>query len=202
MNDPKIPDFRERFIPAKLVEHLDSMVLTKAGLGILSRGPMEIALAACEAFVGIRERPAKSNDGPIVRLINDVIGDATPQAWCMAAMQAAIAYAEIKSGKKSRLYGSEHCMTVWRNTPVDMRCQLKRGAIIIWNKPGSDAGHTGMVDKFAVQTMNTYEGNTTAGLEAGKIVRDGDGFYYCQRPTVSTPSMKLVGFLDPFKEAP
>lgn len=187
-----------RVIRPELESFMDKRILELYGVGAFRVDANELLVRAASTLVGVREKPNKSNDGPIVRLINDTVGGPEPIPWCMAAVQSCVAYVEKKMQVKSPLVASEHCMTTWRGSK-QLAMPVRRGTICIWNYVGSDRGHTGIVESVAVQSMRLYEGNTGGGINGSDIVREGDGFYHTSRPTSSTKTMKLVGFLDPFR---
>lgn len=194
-----------RQIEKKMVEFMDKKL---AGNGaaqdaIKNKDARAVFVYAAEACVGIREQGG-NNKGPMVELIQETLGNAAQEAWCMAFMQTCIAYAEVKTGVKSPIYESEHCMTVWNKTPVKQRVKIypARGAIVIWRHGTSSAGHTGAflegVGEGSKQ-MKCVEGNTESGLTAsGSVERDGGGVYLTQRSMVKNGTMNVVGFLKPF----
>lgn len=155
---------------------------------------------AGQVCVGIREQGG-NNKGPMVELMQETIGEASAEAWCMAFVQTCIAFAEYCTGVNSPLYVSEHCMTTWRKTPLGQRVDKlpAAGAIAIWNHAGGDAGHTGIVDSCDGTNFKAFEGNTESGVNpSGTVVRDGGGVYHTKRSLKGAGSMRLVGFLKPF----
>lgn len=196
-----------RAIEKKMIAYLDAKL---AGNGaaqeaIKSKDARSLFGYAAEACVGIREATG-ANDGPMVKLLQETIGGANGEAWCMSFVQTCLAYAEHKTGVKSPIHPSEHCMTTWNKTPKKMRVKRVplKGAIAIWNYPPSANGHTGIVMEYAHKKnkMKLVEGNTTSGLRAdGTIERDGGGCYQTERSTLSGKKMVLVGFLIPFEKA-
>lgn len=160
-----------------------------------------VFIHAVEACVGIREEGG-NNKGPMVKLIQETLGGADSEAWCMAFMQTCIAYAEVKTGIVSPIYPSEHCLTTWGSTPKKQRVKTfpAQGAIIIWRHGSGPAGHTGMFSESTDgKTMHAIEGNTEGGLSpTGAVERDGGGVYFTSRSMKGTGNMKVVGFLKPF----
>ena len=194
-----------RTIEKTMINFIDKK-LEKNGLAqqaIKDKDARVLVVLAAQACVGIREEGG-NNKGPMVRLIQETIGGASAEAWCMSFVQTMIAYAEYKTKKYSRVHPSEHCMTVWNKTPKEYRVKTRplRGAIAIWNYAPSQNGHTGILDIYEDKSkgkMNLIEGNTEQGLtSSGTIERDGGGVYYTERSNVGTPKMRLVGFLKPF----
>jgi hypothetical protein len=186
-----------RKIEPKLVAFIDKKLEQNgsAQVAIVDKDARAVFTYAMEACVGIRE--AGSNAGTYVELIQETLGGADHEAWCMSAVQSAIAYAELKTGIKSPVYASEHCMTCWRESPENQRVKFypARGAIVIWRHGNSDSGHTGVVCETDGETIVTVEGNT--GPEAG-VQREGDGMYRKHRNIHGSGSMKVMGFLKPF----
>lgn len=157
-------------------------------------------LFAMRAMVGIREQGG-NNRGRLVELIQETLGKAEGEPWCMSAVQTALAWAELRTGKKSPIFASEHCMTVWNETPKEQRVKSipAPGAIIIWRHGAGPSGHTGVTaSAVAGGQFTAIEGNTESGLTAAGIVREGGGCYETRRNTFGVGSMKVVGFLKPF----
>ena len=163
--------------------------------------PRTLFLCAMQSCVGIREIGG-NNKGPLVELMQDTIGPVGAEAWCMSAVQSALAYVEKKMGVKSPIVSSEHCLTTWNNTPIVQRVKHfpLPGAICIWQHGSSSNGHTGVVCGADPQTnlMSLVEGNTEAGLLNGKVVRDGGGVYVTNRSMAGNGNMHVKGFLKPF----
>jgi hypothetical protein len=196
-----------RKLPAKLEAYIDDK-LKGNGLAqhaIKTKNARQVAIEAAKSLVSIKEKTNK-NDGEMVELIQSVSGGKRGHAWCMYLIMAAIAYAEKKTGVKSPIPSSGHCMTVWNRTPAEFRVKTLPlpGAIAIWRHGNTSSGHTGMVMGADGKVMNLVEGNTTSGKAGGTVVREGHGCYFTERsmqgfPNIKTTgSMKLVGFLVPF----
>jgi hypothetical protein len=151
---------------------------------------------AAEACVGIVEKGA--NSGPMVSLIQDTVGGQDHVPWCMSLVQTCLAYAEVKTGKKSPIYVSEHCLSVWNKTKEEQRVKLTPlpGAIIIWQHGKSMSGHVGIVRGCDEKLVLTVEGNTSS--DNTKVQREGDGVYFKNRSKFSQGSMKVLGYLKPF----
>jgi hypothetical protein len=159
-----------------------------------------IFLLAAEACVGIRESGG-NNKGPLVELMQKTIGGASAEAWCMSGVQTWLGFAEYCTGVKSPVAVSEHCLTVWNNTPKEQRVKSipGPGAIAIWRHGLTQSGHTGVVRAWLEKIFKAVEANTESGLKSnGAVVRDGGGVYDTERSSSGSGSMKLVGFLKPF----
>lgn len=155
---------------------------------------------ALEACVGIRESDG-NNNGPMVRLLQETVGSAGREAWCMSLVQTGLAYTEVKTGFESPVAVSEHCLTVWNETPKAQRVKLipAIGAIIIWRHGTSSSGHTGItISDVKDGKFDTVEGNTEGGIEGGAVVREGGGVYINRRSMAGAGTMRVVGYLKPF----
>jgi hypothetical protein len=193
-----------RKIEKELVSYIDAK-LAKNGAAqeaIAKKDARRVMVFAAEALVGIREATGK-NDGKMVELIQETVGGHSQESWCLSYIMSCIAYAEVKTGIKSPIIATEHCLTAWQKSPKSCRVKKipKKGALAIWNYPPSSNGHCGIVDEYEHKPgkMMLFEGNTQSGLKAdGTIERNGGGTYYTERSTKGTLKMKLLGFLKPF----
>jgi hypothetical protein len=192
-----------RKIEPKMVQFLDAKLASNglAQNAIEEKNARELFACAMEACIGIREKGG-NNKGPMVELIQETVGGAGREPWCMALVQTCIAYVEEKLQIHSRFPVTEHCMTAWRSAPDDLKVKFgpKRGAVVIWNHKGTDQGHTGMFRELKGEgSFKAVEGNTEAGVNAnGKVERDGGGVYATVRSMRGNGSMILKGFLKPF----
>jgi hypothetical protein len=190
-----------RKIEQKLFDHIDEKLKSNGAAqhAIETQDARSLVVYAAEALVGVREIGG-NNKGPVVELIQETIGRTSREAWCMAFVQSCIAYVEKKISVPSRLFPSEHCLTVWENSPKAQRVKHhpKPGAIAIWKHGKSQNGHTGFVTEFMGKTFEAVEGNTEAGIVKGEVERDGGGVYLTKRNSLGTGSLKVVGFLKPF----
>lgn len=158
-----------------------------------------LALEA-ERWLGIQEEGG-NNRGQIVRLFQSHMGGSSGAPWCMSFVQYCCHWVDrigeiIGLMEPSRLHKSDHCMTVWNNTPN--RSQLPFiGSVVIWNVQGTSSGHTGIVVGIDQKIITTIEGNTTDS--SSRIVSEGDGVYKKRRPLESIGSLKLMGFLSPWR---
>ena len=160
----------------------------------------KVFILAAAHCIGIRESGG-NNSGPMVELMQRTLGGADKEPWCMAAVQTWLAYAEEACSVVSPVYASEHCLTVWRNTPEAQRVKIcpNPGAIIIWRHGNTDSGHTGITFSPVVgDSYEAIEGNTESGIVGGRIERDGGGVYSTRRTLTGSDSMRVVGFLKPF----
>ena len=186
-----------RELEADLLEWFDDK-LAKNGLAqeaIATKNARLLFGLAAESCVGIRETGG-NNNGPMVRLLQKTIGGAVKEPWCMSFVQSCLAYAEAKTGEKSPVIASEHCQTVWTETPRSQRVKTAplKYAIVIWAYEGTSSGHTGVVvESFYPKKFHSVEGNT--GDDGG---RDGDCVTYKKRDWVRSGKLRVLGFLKPF----
>ncbi len=172
---------------------------------IKDKDARQLMIEAAKVCVGIKEATG-NNDGPMVELIQETIGSAGNEAWCLAFVQTCIAYAEFKTKIESPIYPSEHCLTTWAKTPKKQRVKYHPlpGAIVIWQHGSSSNGHTGIVLGADDKKFNAVEGNTTSGKIGDKVESNGGGVFFTERSMQNFPelktsqSMKIVGFLKPF----
>jgi hypothetical protein len=191
----------KRHIQPDMVAFIDKKLAGNglADLAIKNKDARTLMRLAAQVCVGIREIGG-NNTGPMVTLIQKTVGGPDHVAWCMSFVQTCIAYAELKTGVKSPVFVSEHCQTVWRETPVAQRVKFLplAGAVVIWRHGTSSSGHTGIVDSCDTKTFHAFEGNTESGIVAGKVERDGGGIYWTSRSLEGTGDMHILGFLKPF----
>jgi len=193
-----------RNISEKLVDYIDDKLAKNgaAQFAIEHKDARKVMMYAAECLVGIRE-VGGNNKGPLVELIQlTVDGKANAESWCCSFVQSVIAYAELKTGIKSLIYSSEHCLTMFNKTPQEAHVKItpNPGAIVIWRHGKTTNGHTGvLLEKFSNE-FTAVEGNTEAGLDpSGLVQRNGGGVYMTKRNLYGSGNMKVVGFLIPFK---
>lgn len=192
----------KRQIEPKMIAWLDKKLSSDpiAFHALVNKDPRLLLQQAARACVGIREASG-NNDGVMVELIQETVGSADNEPWCMALVQTLIAYVEVKLDIKSPLIVTEHVMTCWNTTPFSQR--VKRiplpGAIVCWRHGSTSSGHTGIVIDCDGKNMHVIEGNTSSGVSPdGKVEREGQGCYLTHRSAKATGSMVVQGFLRPF----
>lgn len=163
-----------------------------------------LAITEARRWVGVSEQGG-NNRGQFVGILQRFSKIDPGDAWCMAFVQFVMAHVDANIARMfnpttalRRMATGAHCMTVWRETPAELRSQVATiGSVVIWNHAGSDAGHTGIVtaveDKAAGFT--SIEGNTAPAVG---VQRDGDGIYEKPHGLGNSGSMKLVGFISPW----
>lgn len=153
-----------------------------------------------ESCVGIQEATGR-NDGRMVELIQETIGGAVGEPWCAALVMTCLAYAEEKTGVKSPIIPTEHCQTMWNQTPKSQRVKILPlpGAIAVWFDVNKTTGHTEIVLGCDGKTIHCVGGNTSGTKKPGEPVnREGNGCFYTVRSMKDTAKRRLVGFLKPF----
>jgi hypothetical protein len=152
-------------------------------------------------WLGIQENGG-NNKGEIVSVFQKTIGKAENEPWCMSFVQYCLFqtdnwfYELCDSDIPHELFLSEHCLTVWNESPK--HCRIEKpiaGSICIWQYRGSSNGHTGIVVDVDKEIIITIEGNTS---NSKKIIREGDGVYLKRRPLKSIGKMQIKGFLNPW----
>ncbi len=180
---------------------LDSQCRETAHAALIAADARACFGHAMRACVGIREK-GRNNRGRMVQLIQDTLGTADREPWCMSLVQTCLAWAELRTGKVSPIAASEHCMTVYNDTPKAQRVQTLPApyACIIWRHGAGPSGHTGItISTVKDGKFSAVEGNTESGLTAaGHVERDGGGCYETKRNVIGAGNMKVVGFLKPF----
>lgn len=191
----KIEPAMIKFLDAKLKSH------GAAQAAMVTENPRALLIYAAQVCVGIKE-VGRNNDGPMVRLIQETVGVAEYEAWCMSLVQTLVAYCEVKTGLPSDLYPTESCTECWEKTPKMWRVKKipLPGAIPIWQHGTSWRGHTGVLLEYGLYNkISCVEGNTETGLDShGNIIREGGGVYQTVRDKKADGNMKLRGYLVPF----
>ena len=162
--------------------------------------PNDIAsmlISRANSQVGVRES-GDNNKGKEVEEFQKVVdGKAQGEAWCMAFMQWVSKKTCDQLNVKNPLYPTEHCYTLWNNTPEKYRLSKpKKGAVMIQvtKTKGKYNGHTGIcTGGFHADGKNfsTIEGNTN-----GAGSSEGDGVYKKTRSIDGSSSMTVKGFVD------
>ena len=206
----EIPSYHTaRKLAAKLETLIDEKLMQTSAsefkAACLSKDANFLVYLAGKALVdiGVREK-TNNNDGELVELIQKIAGGVKGHPWCMYFVMVCVAYAESKTGKKSKIYNSGSCASVRKNSAglaIDYK-NSKAGDIWIWRYPSTGNGHTGVfggwLSKYKAATLK--EGNTTSGKIGDKIVREGGGAYTTEREVITNTkaSMYLAMVIRPF----
>lgn len=199
--DPKV---------AELLHTLSGPPGESAHPGVIEVQALKPKLLAHEAgrWVGVTEHGGE-NQGELVSMFQRAVdGKAAGEPWCLAFVQFCIDQVDalgqvLGDGEKSRLYRTEHCLTMWRRSPPELRIDKPEpGCLVIWAhlKDGkrTGAGHVGIVEfthELDAGIFHTVEGNTGGGPD---VEREGDGVFRKQRNIEGTATMEIVGFLRPW----
>lgn len=165
----------------------------------------QMLIQEAKRWVGITEQGG-NNRGQLVELFQRTTGGlANGESWCMDFVQyciqevdASVVHALVLDGKgsakKSPLFKSEHCLTVWNNSQALKIDAPVPGSLCIWQQGQTASGHVGIVvDVNADGSIMTVEGNTSSA-DAGNQ-REGDGVWLKRRQLASAGSLRLKGFL-------
>lgn len=148
-------------------------------------------IAKAKEYSGVHE--VGINSGPTVQMFQKAVdGNAKNESWCMAFVQHCVKQTEASTNSSIGLYKSEHCLTVWNNTPQNLkRTSPKPGYIVIWRHGNSTNGHTGIVTEVVDdQNFRTIEGNYSD--QVAEVIR----------PINPKGNTKIVGFIDPIGAYP
>ena len=153
----------------------------------------DLIIAEAKKWIEVREHGY--NKGKEVEMFQKAVdGIANGEPWCMAFVQYVAKKIMLQCRpiqSTSKLFSTEHCLTLWGNTDSIYKNKVGgRGMIAIWQKGNSSSGHTGFSQEAGKVYFKTIEGNTN---NAGS--REGDGVYQKTRLMVNG-KMKLKGFID------
>ncbi|MEP0903679.1 alpha/beta fold hydrolase [Nodosilinea sp. FACHB-13] len=155
-------------------------------------------IGVAQSYIGVREQGY--NSGAQVEAFQRAVdGVAQNEAWCMSFAQYCIKAVEKAAQADSPIVQSEHCLTVWKNSPDNLRSSTpKPGSLVIWQHGNSSSGHVGIVESVnADGTFITVEGNTNDG---SGVTREGIGVFRRQRDLNGSGEMRVVGFLNVFPD--
>lgn len=192
-----------RRIDTELVSYIDKRISWDglAQYHLQTKNARGLMVEAAKACVGIKELTGR-NDGRLVELIQKTVdGKAQGEAWCAAFVASMIAYAEAKTGVRSPLMATEHCLTLWNGTPIEQKVKISplAGAIAIWRHGTTTNGHTEIVLDCDENIFNAVGGNTSGVVDPSKPVsREGNGVFYTKRSRFGEGDMNLLGFIKPF----
>jgi lysozyme len=123
----------------------------KPGISAADKATQKL-LETARQYIGVKEQA--KNSGPEVEKFQKAVdGKAQGEPWCMSFTQFAIKSAESATKVDSKVFSSEHCLTVWNRSPKELRMsQPKPGSLVIWRHGNSSSGHVGIVEK-SMQTV-------------------------------------------------
>ena len=158
-------------------------------------GPAQKLLDVARFYIGVQEQG--NNGGAQVKEFQRAVDNvAQGEAWCMSFAQYSIKAAESATQVNSQVAKSEHCLTVWNNSPIELRRSYPEpGSLVIWQHGNSTSGHVGIVEAVHPDgTFTTIEGNTSGGFG------NREGVYRKQRDMGGEGNMRVVGFLKVFPD--
>jgi hypothetical protein len=163
--------------------------------------PQQKLVEIARKYIGVKEEGG-DNRGEMVETFQKTLGLKAGDPYCAAFVHFCLKAVDAEMGTKHGIYPSAQCTQMWAKTPKNLQVPPppRPGFIIVWqkiqdNKPTS-LGHTGIVVEVTRDYIMTVEGNTSDGQG---INRDGNGVYLRKRDTVGIGSMRVLGFLDPWK---
>lgn len=157
--------------------------------------PHQRLIEIVTAEIGVKETGGDNHGARVEEFQKAVDGKAQSESWCMAFVQWAIKLVEVQMNVSSPIFSSEHCRTVWNNSPALRVDKPFPGCVVIWQHGNTTNGHTGVVTSVTDTNISTVEGNTSTGKG---VDRNGDGVYARIRTKTGSGEMKVIGFLDPF----
>lgn len=159
-------------------------------------------------WVGFTEQGG-DNRGQVVEMFQKAVdGKAQGEPWCLAMVQFCVMmvdrqydYIHQICSLPHSLFKTEHCLTLWNQTPIQQRRNHPEpGLVVVWKHGNSSSGHAGIVTEITADgRFKTVEGNTGPS-KGSEIVREGDGVYEKVRDREGSGSMKVLGFICPWLE--
>ena len=149
-----------------------------------------------------------NNKGEIVEMFQRAVDNkAEGEPWCASFTQYCIKQVDIlakelmaTNGRESEIFKSEHCWTMWVNSPPECKRNIPQfGFIAIWRHTMGTNGHCGIVvgvDSES-QEFTTIEGNTSPNNRGSQ--REGDGVFMKKRGSI-IGDLQLIGFLNPWPD--
>lgn len=191
-----------RKIEKELLQYIDARLSLngRAQEAISKKDSRALVALAATTLVGIKEATGK-NDGKYIRLIQETVGDAQGESYCISGIMTCVAYAEVKTGIKSHLKATEGAQDLFKSTPKKYRVKSipLPGAIMLWADVGKWTGHGEIVLAADDKIIQCVGFNTSGSVKPNDPVnREGNGVYYTTRSYKSTAKRKLLGFIKPF----
>jgi len=157
--------------------------------------PRRLMVEVMKSLVGIQEE-GLNNQGTAIRLLQNTVGRAEGEPWCLSTIQSALVYVEYVLDLKCPLPATEHCMTFYqgaKNLKMIDLSYAQVGDIVIWNYRGTSNGHCGVITKVG-DMHETIEGNTSA---AHTVERDGEGVFCKLRNPKGNDFMSVKAYVKP-----
>ena len=194
----------ENYVSEKLFGKVLSLGEIKSKLH--GQNPAIVAQRVALALEGIHEEGGENN-GTLVRSIQETVGTAEREAWCMSTQQTIEGIVEKWCEVESSFPVSEHCVTVFQEAKKkgQVVSNPQVNDVIIWQKYSAGVptsqGHTGRVVVDGDSQVQTIEGNTSASTTQG-VTREGDCVAKKMRDIKGYGNMHVLGFVRiAYKEA-
>jgi len=171
---------------------------------------MSLLVLEAHRWLGVRENGGQNKGKDVERFQKAVDGKASGEPWCACFVAFCVKEVDRRYSESfpdhplmptSKLYETEHCLTLWGRSPFECRVfEPEEGSIAVWGHyqlgKATGKGHVGIVIGHDLETFHTIEGNTSAG---DGINREGDGVYLRIRNIREYGiNFKLIGFLRPW----
>lgn len=148
------------------------------------------------ALACVGEKESGVNSGPFIKLLQETVGEAAGEAWCLSFVQSLVAFVEKTDNLKSPLAATESCLDLWTQSKTTQQMIVPvPGSLIVWRHGASAQGHVGIIIADYGSYFMTVEGNTGNG---SGIIREGDGIYLKMRSKERVGDMIQLGFLRAF----
>ncbi len=141
-----------------------------------------VALDYARKYVGVKETPPGSNDGPLIRKWLKAAGINRPAPWCMAFLHAMFKLADVTLGGGASVGFFEE----WAVQHGELIVRRPFAGDVVCYRWGSDdwPDHIGIVEKVLALRwrgkefaglVRTIEGNTSPGVRGSQA--NGGGVY-------------------------
>jgi len=159
-------------------------------------------------WIGTTEQGGENRGQEVERFQKAMFGKASGQPWCadfvffcLDSVDKCVNALSDCSLSSQTLNRSELVLSVWKNSSIEARCQIKPGCLILWqhwkNNAPTMQGHIGIVEKIFGTMATVIEGNSG---NSNAVEREGDGVFRKMRSMVGDSDMRVLGFLDPWHE--
>jgi len=147
-----------------------------------------------DGYIGISESDGP-NRSPQIDSFNKFMKVPLGSAYCLSGLWYALDnIAQIYGAININLPKTGHCLTFARDTkPIYKSKNPEPGDFGIYQMGGTASGHAVYVQKILNDQIKTVEFNTVGSDK--KMIREGDGCFYRERPIVGIGNMKLVTFV-------
>lgn len=161
-----------------------------------------------KSYIGVKEEG--NNAGSQIELFQSVVSKPQKQAYCVDFALYCVDKVDNEAEQlvmmslpdHNKLPRTEHALTMY-NKSTDLHVDVPfAGCLIIWGfvKDGklTGLGHCGIIVEVKDKVYVTVEGNT--GPSNSAIEREGEGVYLKERKKTDYTTMKVMGYIDPWKK--